>query len=391
MWIDRRSFLKHAVVAGGSVLALPRLGWTQGAAKEPGARTLVLLHLNGGNDGLNTVVPYKDSLYPVLRQALALNIGQIRKIDENLGLHPALSGFEDLWKKERLAIINGVGYPNPNYSHFRATEIWFTAQPANTPVDGWVGRVLDARASKAPLRAVSLTKEKPLSLQCSSPGVATLTDFRQFQVPAGMERAVELYGRYGELDGERGRVGRAGSAAIRVANKIAALQPYQAPLYGRLGQDLRKVLALLNSDIDLEVIQLSFGGFDTHANQAGTHNGLLAQVGNNLRNYQNVLDQRGLSDRVTTLVFSEFGRRAAENLSGGTDHGSAGPVFLLGKGVRPGLHGSYPALDDLERGNFKYTTDFRSVYAAVARDFLNLDPDAVKKVAGDHKPLELFA
>ena len=387
MLVDRRDFIKRGL-ALGSVLALPRLAWAQGAKKEPGARTLVLVHLDGGNDGLNTVVPYTDPAYWMLRPGLALNRGQIRKIDEKIGLHPALAGFEQLWRDERLAIVNGVGYPNPNYSHFRATEIYYTAEPDKTPNLGWLGRALDSKQSEKPLRAMAIGKEKPLALNASSPGVVTFTNFRQFQLPGGLEKTVAMYEEFEKMEGARKELARKTLEALKVAEKIRRLRPTGGGMYGRLGQDLQKVAALLSSDLDLEMIHLRFGGFDTHANQAGAHNGLLAQVGNNLRAFQQHLDRNGLSDRVVTFVFSEFGRRPAENLSGGTDHGSAYPAFVIGKGIKPGLHGAYPSLEDLDRGNFKHTTDFRRVYSALLRDFLDIDP---KPIVGDHQPLELLA
>jgi len=385
--LERREFLKRGL-ALGSVLALPRFAWAQGAKKTPGARTLVLLHLNGGNDGLNTVIPHGDRNYRVLRPGLGIDDGRIRKINDQIGLHPALAGFEQLWKQDKLAIINGVGYPNPNYSHFRATEIYYTAEPDKTPDLGWLGRALDARKSEKPLRAMAVAKEKPLSLVSGSPGVVTFTDFSQFRLPDGVEDTAAMYESFKGLSGERRELAVRTLEALKVARKIANLRPSGSGMYGRLGNDLKKVVALLRSDLDLEVIQLSFGGFDTHANQGGAHNGLLSQVGNNLRGFQVELDRLGLSNRVATFVFSEFGRRATENLSGGTDHGSAYPAFLIGGGVKPGLHGAYPSLEDLDRGNFKHTTDFRSVYAGLLRDFLKIEP---KGIVGDHKPLELFA
>ncbi len=197
-----------------------------------------------------------------------------------------------------------------------------------------------------------------------------------------------MYEEFQKMEGVRKELARKTLEALKVAEKIRRLRPTGGGMYGRLGQDLQKVAALLSSDLDLEMIHLRFGGFDTHANQAGAHNGLLAQVGNNLRAFQQHLDRNGLSDRVVTFVFSEFGRRPAENLSGGTDHGSAYPAFVIGKGIKPGLHGAYPSLEDLARGNFKHTTDFRRVYSALLRDFLDIDP---KPIVGDHKPLELLA
>jgi uncharacterized protein (DUF1501 family) len=348
----------------------------------------VLLHLNGGNDGLNTVIPYKDPLYRVLRPALGVDASQVRKVDGSLGFHPALAGFEELWKQERLAVVNGVGYPRPDYSHFRATEIYYTAEPERAPNEGWIGRAIDARESKKPLRAIALGKEKPLSLQAASPGIVTMTDFAQFRLPDDLKKAAEMYEKFRGLGGARAAVADRAIEALLVANRIAALEPARGAFGGPLGQDLAKAVALLGTDLDLEAIHLSFGGFDTHANQAGQHNQLLAQVGNNLRAYQELLDQKGLADRVVTCVFTEFGRRPGENLSGGTDHGSAYPAFVIGKGVRPGMHGAYPSLEDLDGGNFKHTTDFRRLYAALLRDHLEMDP---KPIVGDFEPLEILA
>ena len=385
--LDRRDFMKRGL-AFGSVLALPRMTWADGAGKEPGARTLVMLHLNGGNDGLNTVIPYKDPLYRVLRPGIGIDAPRVRKVHDTLGFHPNLGGLEELWKKERLAVVNGVGYPQPNYSHFRATEIYYTAEPEKTPSYGWLGRAIDARAAEKPLRAIALGKEKPLALQASSPGIVTLTDFKQFELPPEAKQMVKVYEAYANLGGARGAVSRRAIEALKVAKRIAALKPVNRGFYGVLGRELAKTVALLRTDLDLEVIHLSFGGFDTHANQTPTHNRLMAQFGNNIRNYQNLLDGFGLSDRVVTCVFSEFGRRANENLSGGTDHGAAYPVFLLGKGVKPGMHGGYPSLDDLDGNNLKFTTDFRRIYASLLRDFLRLDPTPI---IGKFDALELIA
>ncbi|MDJ0973731.1 MAG: DUF1501 domain-containing protein [Planctomycetota bacterium] len=386
--LNRRDFLT-AVAAGGSVLALPRIAMGDDTKPaKPSERTLVLLHLNGGNDGLNTVIPYKHRRYRTLRPGIALDRGRVHKVSDDLGFHPALNGFRDLWNRDRLAVINGVGYPNPNYSHFRATEIWFTAEPEKSPTYGWLGRTIDTKPSEKPLRAIALQKEQPLSLVAGSPGVVTMTDFGRFRVPSGLDEVTKLYKEYGKLEGTQGKVGQAGEQAIRVAERIARLRPADGPFYARLGQDLRKVIALLRADLGLECIQLSMGGYDTHANQSASHNRLLAELGNNLNAYQQQLERLGVADRVTTVVFSEFGRRATENLSGGTDHGSAGPVFVIGKGLNPGFHGAYPSLDDLDRENFKYTTDFRRVYASVLSHAYRMDP---KPVVGAYEPLDLFA
>lgn len=387
MFMNRRKFLGGAI-AVGSVLALPKLVLADEATRGEAKRTLILLHLNGGNDGLNTVIPWKQPRYRALRPSLAIASGQVRKISNDLGLHPGLAGFEALFKRDRLAIVNGVGYPKPNYSHFRSTEIWFTAEPEKTPRYGWLGRALDSKPSAAPLRAVAIQKEQPLSLAAERPGVVTMTDFGRFRLPAGMEKAADLYRHYEQLGEQRGEVGVAGTQALKVAKRIAALKPAGGQFYGGIGNDLRKVLALLKADLGLEAIQFQMGGYDTHSNQTASHQRLLTQLGNNLNQFQAELDKAGLGKRVVTVVMSEFGRRAKENLSGGTDHGSAGPVFVMGAGLQPGFHGKYPSLEDLDRDNFKYTTDFRRIYAAVLDHVFDMDP---KPVVGDHKPLELFA
>ena len=384
---SRRDLLAGALAFGG-VLALPQLGFADDTKRPQTGRTLVLLHLNGGNDGLNTVVPYADPRYRVLRPSLGIDANRVLKISDGLGFHPSLGGFERLLKRDRLAVVNGVGYPQPNYSHFRATEIWFTAEPEKTPTFGWVGRAISATPSDSPLRGVALQRESPLSFASETPSTVTLTKFSQFQLPPDMAAAASLYERYQGLDGARAGVGRAGTRAIDVAKRIARLKDAGGPFYGRLGGDLRKVLALLQADLGLEVIQLQMGGYDTHSNQTASHNRLMAELGNNLERFQNALESAGLADRVVTVVFSEFGRRATENISGGTDHGSAGPVFVMGKGVNAGMHGAYPSLEDLDRENLKFTTDFRRIYATLLRSTFETDPTPI---LGTHAPLELFA
>jgi uncharacterized protein (DUF1501 family) len=182
-------------------------------------------------------------------------------------------------------------------------------------------------------------------------------------------------------------VAEAGERALKIAEKIARLIPDGGPLAGALGDDLRRALALLKADLDLDALHLSFGGFDTHASQARTHGELLGAVAQNLAGWQERLERAGLGDRVVTVVYSEFGRRAEENASAGTDHGSAAPLFVLGQGLNGGFHGAAPSLDDLDGGNLKFTTDFRRLYAALIRRAWDLDP---VPILGDFAPVELF-
>ncbi len=386
MSFDRRGFLKRAL-AGGMLLSLPR--WL--GADEPAGtagKTLVLLHLVGGNDGLNTVIPYKQPRYRALRPTLGVAANQVLEVDDELGLHPSLRPLLGQLEAGNLAIVNGVGYERPDFSHFRATEIWYTAEPEQSPREGWIGRALQAGSSQAPVRAIALAKEQPLSFAGAGSGVLTMTDFGRLQVPRAQASTAELYERYAGLQGTREQVGAAGAEALAVAERIARLRPASGPFSGRLGDDLRKVLALLDADLQLEAIHLGLGGFDTHAGQAAPHAGLLGAVANNLNAFQNRLAELGLADKVVTMVYSEFGRRPAQNASGGTDHGSAGPVLVLSPAVRAGFHGAHPDLETLNNGNLIYTVDFRSVYAALLEGALKLDP---QPVLGAREPLELFA
>jgi uncharacterized protein (DUF1501 family) len=384
MHLDRREFLGTALAVGG-VLAFPRA--LRAAPVGRPRRTLVLLHLVGGNDGLNTVVPYASRRYRSLRPTLALGREQVAPLSDDLGLHPSLRPLEDLWRKKRLAIVNGVGYPDPDYSHFRATEIWQSAEPTRAPRLGWVGRVIDARPA-APLSAIALGREQPLAFNAATPSVATLSDFDRFRLPPGLEHAAALYARAEGRQGAAAEVAAAGERALAIAGKIARLAPDGGPMAGPLGDDLRRALALLKADLDLDALHVNFGGFDTHASQARVHGDLLGAVAQNLAGWQDRLERAGLGERVVTVVYSEFGRRAEENASAGTDHGSAAPVFVLGQGVNGGFHGAMPSLDDLDDGNLRFTTDFRRVYAALIRRAWDMDP---APILGDYAPLELFA
>lgn len=383
----RRDILGGALALGG-VCLLPRWARADDTSAPPRRRTIVLLHLEGGNDGLNTVVPYADAAYSRLRPSLAIERDRVRRLDETTGLHPSLTGLEALWQRKRLAIVEGVGYPDPSLSHFRATEIWHTGQPERAPTHGWIGRALDAHPRQAPLRSVGLATEPPLSLAMSGPGSITMTSFERFRVPSSMQGAAGLWRQHADATGLRGDLARAGTEALDVAARLASMSPAGGPYVGPLGDKLRLVESLLVADLDLDAIHLGQGGYDTHSNQTAQHARLLQQLGTNLDVFQRRLEAAKLADRVVVFVFSEFGRRASENLSGGTDHGTAGPVFVIGTGLRPGRHGAPASLAELDRENLVYTTDLRSVQASLLSHAYQIDP---APVVGDFAPLELFA
>ncbi len=292
--------------------------------------------------------------------------------------------------------MNGVGYPDPPLSHFRATEIWHTARPDRTAGDGWLGRAFTApREGSTPsathgVRAVAFDRQAPQSFSGAGSNTLTLRAFGDLRLPARIRDVDVLYRAWSSQPGVRGQVGRAGHAAWETARSIAALKPAKEGFSGRLGADLAQALSLLDARLGVDVLQLAFDGFDTHANQAEAHARLLGELGTNLRAFQRGVEARGLGREVVCVVFSEFGRRPEENLSAGTDHGTAGPVFVLGEQVRAGLHGAQPSLDPhhLVNENLRFTTDFRRIYAALLEGPLALDPHPL---IGSHEPLDLWS
>ncbi len=385
--IERRDFVR-------GLFALPAFAVIASTARslfgaESAARTLVVVHLAGGNDGLNTVIPIHDPNYARLRPALSLAARDTLAIDGQMALHPGLGGFKKLYDSGQLAIVQGVGYPSPDFSHFRATEIWEAGDP-NGGVSGWIGRFLDETRERRGLRAVALSNEQPpLALASSSSPPVTIDDPRDFTLPANAGMLRTMYADSARQGGTRAVVGEAGLETFDAASKISNLRQGSSAGYppGELSTDLRRTAELIGSGIGIEVVHLSFGGFDTHVNQLGKHNQLLTQLGNAFAAFQEDLRRRGLSKQVASVIFSEFGRRPAENFGGGTDHGSAGPVFVIADGVRAGLHGQAPSLASLDNGNLVFTTDFRSIYAGLVRDCLRADPRAVVPGA---VPLALF-
>lgn len=371
MTFTRRNFLKTA----GALGALMMLPGNLLAATGGGERTLVLLHLRGGNDGLNTVVPYRDKLYYKMRPTLAIRAKDVLSLNQELGLHPSMTGFAKLYESGRLAVINGVGYPDPSLSHFKSTEIWYGAT-RNVVEGGWAGRFLDQQGSDG-LGGLALDSNMPLSLQGKTQFSPACTDLQQFHLPSSMRSALPLYrGMTGRAD-TLGEVARMGASGLEVAKKLSRLRPHELDLGGDLAGDLGTVLSLLKADLGLKVVQLSLDGFDTHVNQPEDHGYLLRQLSDGLLAFQTELQRMGLEDRVLTLVFSEFGRRPKENYAAGTDHGTAGPLFLIGKGVKPGFHGIQPRLDRLDDGNLQHTVDFRQVYASLLESWFQVEPQSV--------------
>jgi uncharacterized protein (DUF1501 family) len=376
------------------------------------ATILVVLQLAGGNDGLNTLVPFADDTYHRARPKLALPDKDILRLNSYAGLHPKLTGFKTLFDEGHLAVVQGVGYPNPNRSHFRSTEIWQTASDADrNESEGWLGRYFDnCCAGSDPTVGVAIGNEAPQAFSArtptgvvfsrpeqfrfrsdSTPGKKVSDEemfYRQLNQPNDAELAAPEGGSIGMIDGGNASglsavdfLQRTALDAQISSDKILAVArrsksnvPYPA---NRLGNSLSLIARMIGGGLTTRVYYISQGGFDTHARQQPAHERLMTELNDALSAFVTDLKQQGNFERVLLLTFSEFGRRVAENGNGGTDHGAAAPMFLLGGGAKPGLFGKYPSLTDLDNGDLKFNTDFRSVYGTVLEKWLKAPSAAV--------------
>jgi uncharacterized protein (DUF1501 family) len=400
----RRDFLRLGtstlLACGGGVPAFLARSAAALADGRPDAkgRILVVLQLDGGNDGLNTVVPYQDDAYRKHRPRLALPAKPLHKIDDRVALHPALRGFAKLLDARQLAVVQSVGYPNPNRSHFESMAIWHAARLQRAgEAPGWLGRALDAQPAApggdAPALHIS-DATLPAALAGGQRHVPSLSSLEQFRrrlgVPAAAgasEQRVALDRLGGQPRGEPGSlldfvqrntvITYASSARLEgILNGRAAPTGY--PDFYGLAHRLKLIAQLIKAGLTTSLYYTQLGGFDTHANQFGQHDNLLREVGDSLQAFLDDLHRSGEGQRVLVLVFSEFGRRLGENASGGTDHGTAAPVFLLGSPVKPGVHGPYPNLRDLDAGGDpKHALDFRQVYATVLDRWLGCPSEKV--------------
>ncbi|MCC6407066.1 MAG: DUF1501 domain-containing protein [Planctomycetes bacterium] len=400
MQTTRRQFL----IGGLAVTAaVPLASRSANALGEPGAfgsrgdadeRVLVVLQLSGGNDALNMVVPGRQDAYFKLRPTLALARGSLHRLDDDFGLHPSMGALAPLFADGRASLVHGVGYPQPNRSHFRSMEIWHTADPEHPPgTQGWMGRIADELAERAPGSLVALhigDGDLPLALRAEKSFTPTLRGKNglELRASAGPTRVAR--------DGLLARDGRGELAFLRSAARttyaaaermgaIASRASKSDYPNSRLAERLALVAKLVAGGFGTRLFHVELAGFDTHSRQAPVHAALLGELSGALAAFQQDLDAQGVGSRVTTMVFSEFGRRVEENGSKGTDHGAAAPVLFVGRTLRPGLHGTPPDLEALVEGDVPFTTDFRALYAALERDWLGVKPSTKTK------PLTLFA
>jgi len=365
-------------------------------------RILVVVELSGGNDGLNTVVPYGDDRYYQLRPTLGIPAKSLRTIDEHFGFHPALFGFERLYRDGKLAVVHGCGYDKPILSHFSSMGFWHTGIPHTGEKLGWLGRLADALDPEVSRNyLVNIATAQSLAVRSRHHSPLVFYDPESFS-RKGVYQQQPVFQRLSQgratpnasLAFLNGLVENATHSAAFVRQAWA---DYDSPVdYGArsagLGLDLRKVAALINANMPARLYYVSYAGnvFDTHVHQLDLHARLLTYSADALRAFIDDLGRTGRGKDVTVMVFTEFGRRVPENASKGTDHGTATPVFVLGDSVRGGLYGSPPSLTELEDGNLHYTTDFRRVYATLIKEWLGY-PDPAALLRGEFETFGMFA
>lgn len=407
---SRRELLKVSLGAlpvislGGTIPAFVARMAQAAPATNPSVANdniLVVLQLSGGNDGLNTVVPVGNDAYRKARPTLALK-DRLLKLDDRFALNPGLTGFHALYQSGQLAIVHGCGYPQPNRSHFQSMAIWHTADPKLSVGTGWLGHYLDhldRGTTPNALRAVNIGPELPQALVNEGPPAPSINSLEDYRVrtdgATSFDAKLEA-----QIIAELQQV-RDGSPALQFlarqatnaiisaeqVQKLTASYKPDASYEQGLGQRLRLIAQIIAGNFGTKVFYVEVGGFDTHANQLYSHEQLLRQVGHAVQAFYTDLATKGLDGKVLTMCFSEFGRRVKQNDSNGTDHGAAGPMFLIGRKVKAGSHGTHPSLDELDDGDLRYTTDFRRVYATVLQRWLNADATAVLRNAFEPLPL----
>ena len=391
-------------------------GWLQALAGELASqdqsssvtdRILVVIQLSGGNDGLNTIVPYRDELYAKARPKLGIPSSDVIKLTEELGLHPSLRAIENQFSENRFSIIQGVGYPSPNRSHFESMDIWHSCHPKkDRSQSGWLGRWITEQNAHPTSDSTAIhigSDTLPLACQERGVQVPSLASLEQMRLKAKLDSMQDKQSRPGVESNSKDSgslldfLSTSTVAALEVSERLDKIlaQPDASGDFPKtaLGEKLRAVSRLILSGLKTRIYYVTLDGFDTHANQPDVHASLLKQWSEALVAFLSRLKQTGQQDRVLVMTFSEFGRRVSENASLGTDHGAAAPMFLAGPKLPKIIHGPMPDLSDLEDGDLRFKIDFRSVYASVLEHWMMTD--SRKALDGDYhdqvEQLRLFS
>lgn len=392
--LTRRDFFRNAAVYSALGGIAPQfLTRTVEASRESisgfeNDRVLVVVQMSGGNDGLNMLVPHSDDAYYRARPKLGLKKDSLIRINDDLAFSDTCAGLKGLYDDGLLSVVQGIGYPNPERSHFRSMEIWHTASDSDAfESRGWIGRYFDhaCGGTARPQAGVSISKEQPQAFSSEKGFGVSFEDPKAFGWREGpgvdsSENFAELNPESKKIDTNIDFLRHVTSNAIASSKEVhEASESMSGNGRGRtpLSRQLSNVATLIKNGLSTRIYYVSTSGFDTHANQLGQHANLLRQVSEGLAGFQRQLKMDRTSDRVMTMVFSEFGRRVKENRSGGTDHGTAAPMFFMGENVKAGLHGAAPSLTDLDSGDLKFTTDFRQAYADVLENWFEVESKAV--------------
>ena len=354
-------------------------------------RSVVVIELQGGNDALNTVIPYESGLYYDFRSGVGIPQTDVLKLDHELGFNPSLAPLKGLWDEGKVAIVNGIGYPNPNRSHFRSRDVWYTAESEKIGADGWLGatiRDLDPRGENV-LTGVNFGRGLPRAMLCKGVPVASVGNLETYglmpdiQDETARRHALEAFSRiYGPAESKdtvAQVLGETGSNALRGADRLrTAPELYSSTVEyadSPISQSLRNVARVMSADLGTRIFYAQHGSFDTHSNELQAHAKLWTDVSTAISDFTADLEEHGLADDTLIMVFSEFGRRIRDNGTG-TDHGSGGVAFVIGGSVEGGLYGEYSSLrpEDQSEGDLHFTNDFRSAYATILDRWLGLDP-----------------
>ena len=394
--ISRRKFLQltgaATVGAGAAMLSISDIA--EAAITRPlplGTPIVVMVTLYGGNDGLNTVIPYTDSLYYSMRPDISYQAASVLPLSDGLGLNPSMTGIKSLWDQKKVAVIRGVGYPFPDHSHFSSMAIWQTASPIRHISSGWLGRWLDTQ-SQDPMRAISLGSVPP-PLFTGVKNVGSALPLGGLVIPSGkLGTRCQTLGKSSNADSRlMAAAAQSMSNLFSVSDNVTSVLKGPAPVAAdlpvtnggnaggdsNLQQQLDLVAKLIAAGAPTRTWSVSLGGFDTHANEANAQSLLLANVSDSVTRFLSSLKASGRASDVTVVIYSEFGRRVKANASQGTDHGTSGPVFVIGDRINGGMYGDQPSLSKLVDGDLAVTTDFRDIYASVLQNDLKSDPGQV--------------
>lgn len=390
----RRDLIKLGTMVSASFL-MPGFAMAKPFVEErKNRRVLVIIQLSGGNDGLNTIVPYQNDIYYRSRPRLAISKNDIIKIDDHAGFHPSLSSLHRLHERGAVSIINSVGYPDPNRSHFRSTDIWHTGSGSEEIINtGWIGRMLDNRSDVDPFSAIEISGSLSLALKGkNSKGMAVadpVSLYRQTQQPFIQSVSTNPKSsdtNHSELDHIHSTLHNTCESASYIYQKYNAHQSKINYPNSDLAKGLSIIASLIVSDCDTSVYSISHTGYDTHVGQTSKQKRLLKQYDEAIGAFTNELMENERFNDVAILTFSEFGRRVAQNASGGTDHGAANCAWVVSGGLKqPGIINPMPDLSDLQNGDLKHSVDFRDLYATLLKGWMDQDPAMVLK--GDRKQL----